>query len=184
MGAVVSKPAVCTQMRTMAMLLLLLSMCVTISVGVTEEEILREDIEEAARESRALADDLAEMLARLGEAQHVDKQHVEEKVDDDEGNEVEGAIKQLASRIRELAVVSAKSGELDIPAEVKDRELKTTLEEVELVAARIQEVSSLSEVDTFEKMANLLNSISENIGKTFGNLKHFDAEDEKVKALT
>merc|ERR1711970_408611 len=71
------------------------------------------------------------------------------------------------------AVVSAKSDGLNIPEKVKERELKTTLKEVELVAARIQEVSSINEVDTFE-----------NIEKTFGNLNHFDTEDEKVKNLT
>jgi len=162
-----------------AVLLLLLSLSYTAPVLGTEEEILREDIAEAAEESRALADDLADMLARLS----ADQGQVEKIVGDDE-NRFEESMDQLVSRIRELAVVSAKSNELNIPENVKERELKTTLKEVELVAARIQEVSSLKEVDTFEKMANLLNSISENIEKSFGNLKHFDAEDEKVKELT
>ena len=67
---------------------------------------------------------------------------------------------------------------------MKERELKTTMQELEQVAARIQDVSSLNEVDTFEKMANLLNSISGNIERSFGNSRHFNAEEEKVKQLT
>jgi len=177
MGTVGSKQADCVEMQ--AVLLLLLSLSYTAPVLGTEEEILREDIAEAAEESRALADDLADMLARLSE----DQGQVEKTVGDD-GNKFDEAMDQLVSRIRELAVVSTKSNELNIPEKVKERELKTTLKEVELVAARIQEVSSINEVDTFEKMANLLNSISENIEKTFGNLNHFDTEDEKVKNLT
>merc|ERR1712212_128067 len=177
MGTVGSKQAHCVEMQ--AVLLLLLPLSFTAPVLGTEEEILREDIAEAAEESRALADDLADMLARLS----ADQGQVEKVVGDDE-NKFEESMDQLVSRIRELAVVSAKSNELNIPENVKERELKTTLKEVELVAARIHEVSSLKEVDTFEKMAKLLNSISENIEKSFGNLRHFDAEDEKVKELT
>ena len=164
-------------MRVVLSLVLSLSHAV-LSFG-TEEEILREDIADAAEESRALADDLADMLARLS----ADNEQVEKTVGDDE-NKVEVALEQLVSRIRELAVVSTKSSELKIPEEVKERELKTTMKELELVAARIQDVSSLNEVDTFEKMANLLNSISGNIERSFGNSRHFNAEEEKVKQLT
>merc|ERR1711970_1098772 len=179
MGIVVSKQAHCVEMQTVLLLLLVLSLSHAVPVLDTEEEILREDIAEAAEESRALADDLADMLARLS----ADQGQVEKTVGDDE-NKFEEAMDQLVSKIRELALVSAKSNELSIPEKVKQRELKTTLKEVELVAAKIQEVSSLKEVNTFGEMANILNSISENIEKTFGNSKQFDAEEDKIKELT
>ena len=143
-----------------------------------EDDILKEEIAEAAEESRALADELAEMLARLDGNQDRIGKRLESN---DEGSQVEGALKKLVSRIRELAIVSSKSNKLNIPSTIKERELRTTLEQVELVAAKVEEVSSFDEVDTFEKMAKLLKSISDIIERRF---RKSNENDDKVDLLT
>merc|ERR1711874_689416 len=130
MGAVVSKPACCIEMQTiiLPLLLLLAEHSRAHPMPDAEEESLKEEIAVAAEESRALADELAEMLARLDDNQDPIQRYVDPG---DDGSQVEGALKLLVSKIRELAVVSAKSEELNIPQAVKERELKTTLAEIE-----------------------------------------------------
>ena len=168
-------------MQTLFLVILIIgSLIQAAPIPDVEDEILKEEIAAAAEESRALADDLAEMLARLDGNDDQIKKTFETDV---EGNQVDGALKQLVSKIRELAAVSATSNDLNIPEAIKERELKITLEQVELVAARVEEVSSFHEVDTFEKMAKLLKSISENIESKFGKSNNQNVKGEKVKQL-
>merc|ERR1712181_201192 len=64
---------------------------------------------------------------------------------------------------------------------VKEQELRKTLEQLELVAAQIEEAAdtadSIEEVDTIEKIAKLLQSIS---NKVEANNEDDDDDDEEV----
>ena len=130
-----------------------------------DEDILKQDIEEAAEESRALADELAAMLSNLNSENDPNDRRPKNTND---GAEVEDAMQDLAFKIRELAKVSSKSSSLDIPEKVKEKELRTTLAEVELVAKKVEEVQTFEEVDTFEEMVHLLESVSNSIEQKFG----------------
>merc|ERR1712106_1135972 len=198
MGAVESQLAGGIQMEPFLVVFLSgITLVIAGPVPTIEDDILKSEIEAAAEESRALADDLAEMLASLDE----EKDQIEKNNNFDVNeNKVETELRQLVKRIRELAVVSAQSNELDIHPTIKEKELKTTLEQLELVAVKVEEVSSFHEVDTFEEMAQLLQSISNSIERKVGksSIKHetndqgielssntieFDGIDEMIRSI-
>ena len=102
--------------------ILILAMTCTFSDASPEEdpgdELLRSEIESAARESRALADDLAAMLARL-EAEENREDAVEAAVIGD-NEKVKEALIEMVDKIEELAKASEDSNLSQIEGAVKN----------------------------------------------------------------
>jgi len=142
-----------------------------------EDEILRSEIESAARESRALADDLAAMLARL-EAEENREDAVDAAVIGD-NEKVKEALTEMVDKIEELAKASEDSNLSQIAGAVKkenirEEELEKTLEELEIVALQIEEVASSAgssdEIDAIEEAAVLLQTVSDKVEKKTNNI--------------
>ena len=140
------------------------------ALAESNDDILRSEIESAARESRALADDLAAMLARL-EAEE-DRQDAVEAAVVGDNEKVKGALKEMVDKVEELAKVSEESNVSKIAGLVKEErlkedELKKTLEELEIVAIQIEEVASsvnsTEEIDAIEEAAIVLQGVSKKV---------------------
>jgi len=147
------------------------------------DEILRSEIESAAKESRALADELAAMLARL-EAEEDREEAVEAAVVGD-NKKVKEALTEMVDKIEELAEASEVSNLSKLTGAVKnekirEEELKNTLEELEIVASQIEEVASSAQssddINAIETMAELLQSVSDKVEEKTNNI---DSDNEK-----
>jgi len=147
------------------------------------DEILRSEIESAARESRALADDLAAMLARL-EAEESREDAVDAAVIGD-NKKVKEALTEMVDKIEELAKASEDSNLSQIAGAVENErinedELERTLEELEIVAIQIEEVASSAdsavEIDAIEQAAVLLQAVSDKVEE---KTKNIDKGNEK-----
>jgi len=147
------------------------------------DEILRSEIESAARESRALADDLAAMLARL-EAEESREDAVDAAVIGD-NKKVKEALTEMVDKIEELAKASEDSNLSQIAGAVENErinedELERTLEELEIVAIQIEEVASSAdsavEIDAIEQAAVLLQTVSDKVEE---KTKNIDKGNEK-----
>jgi len=158
--------------------ILILAFTVTLSAAHPEadpgDEILRSEIESAAKESRALADDLAAMLARL-EAEENREEAVDAAVIGD-NEKVKEALTEMVDKIEELAEVSEDTKIIsEVKKEnIKEGELEKTLEELEIVALQIEEVASsagsLKEIDAIEEAAVLLQTVSDKVEKKTKNI--------------
>merc|ERR1712212_1063544 len=144
------------------------------------DEVLKSEIEQAASESRHLADELAGMLDRLEIEE--DRSAAVNAAVLGEQEEVEAALKVMVEKIENLAQASEDSSSETVSGlvkkkRVKEQELRKTLEQLELVASQIEEAAdtadSIEEVDTIEKIAKLLQSIS--------NKVEANNEDESIK---
>ena len=139
-----------------------------------EDEILRSEIESAAKESRALADDLAAMLARL-EAEENREDAVDAAVIGD-NKKVKEALTKMVDKIEDLAEASEDSrASSTIKKEnIPEEELEKTLEELEIVALQIEEVASSAatseEIDAIEEAAVLLQTVSDKVEKKTENI--------------
>lgn len=134
---------------------------------------LRSEIEEAARDSRQLADDLAGMLARL-EEDVVDPLE-EEAVDAallEDNSDVEVALQEMIKRIGKLAETTEEQGRDNSGGSVtkereEEEELHETLLELENVAKEIEFVAATtnkkSDTAAIESMAKILKEVSERI---------------------
>ena len=135
-----------------------------------DDDVLREEIEEAASDSRLLADELEAMLARL-EVDDSRQDAVEAAVvGDDLG--VETALEEMLDKLNNLETVAKEDlevpelkGTLDEKIE-KEEELKKTLETLEAVAKQIEDVSSDKDVKTIEDISELLETINDKIEKS------------------
>merc|ERR1711874_4812 len=134
------------------------------------DEVLKSEIEQAASESRHLADELAGMLDRLEIEE--DRSAAVNAAVLGEQEEVEAALKVMVEKIENLAQASEDSSSETVSGlvkkkRVKEQELRKTLEQLELVASQIEEAAdtadSIEEVDTIEKIAKLLQSISNKV---------------------
>jgi len=143
--------------------------------------LLREEIESAAIESRHLADELGAMLARL-EAEEAQSEAVEAAVIGDQ-EVVEEALKEMVDKIENLAKASENSNLDNIAGlvnekRVEDNELRKTLEQLESLAAQIEETAAsadyLEDEGSIDKVAKLLQSVSDRIR----NNNNEDNEDE------
>merc|ERR1711936_255579 len=146
------------------------------------DKVLKSEIEQAASESRHLADELAGMLDRL-EIEEERSAAVNAAVLGEQ-EEVEAALKVMVEKIEKLAKASEDSSSETVSGlvkkkRVKEQELRKTLERLELVASQIEEAAdtadSIEEVDTIEKIAKLLQSIS---NKVEANNEDDDDEEE------
>merc|ERR1712223_1581841 len=134
------------------------------------DEVLKSEIEQAASESRHLADELAGMLDRL-EIEEERSAAVNAAVLGEQ-EEVEEALKVMVEKIENLAKASEETSSETVSGlvkkkRVKEQELRKTLEQLELVASQIEEAAdtadSIEEGDTIEKIAKLLQSISNKV---------------------
>ena len=138
------------------------------------DEILRSEIESAAKESRALADDLAAMLARL-EAEENREEAVDAAVLGD-NKKVKDALTKMVDKIEELAEASEDSQASNTVKKenIQEEELEKTLEELEIVALQIEEVASSAgtseEIDAIEEAAVLLQTVSDKVEKKTENI--------------
>merc|ERR1711936_1041514 len=148
------------------------------------DKVLKSEIEQAASESRHLADELAGMLDRLEIEE--DRSAAVNAAVLGEQEEVEAALKVMVEKIENLAKASEDSSSETVSGlvkkkRVKEQELRKTLEQLELVASQIEEAAdtadSIEEVDTIEKIAKLLQSIS---NKVEANNEDDDDEDDEV----
>jgi len=128
----------------------------------TNDDELRSEIENAAEESRQLADDLSSMLARLEigpRDEEVDVEILEENA------VLEDSLQEMIQRIENLAKTTEEgnggSEELE-----QEEELKDTLLQLETVAKEIEEVaedSDDSDQQSIQDMTKILKDISERI---------------------
>jgi len=130
------------------------------------DEELRFEIEDAAKDSRQLADDLASMLARLEDVESLRTEKTVEVLEENAG--VEQALEEMISRINNLAALTINSGSGSVDSELEqEEELHDTLLELENVAKEI-EVVAASDDDAatsadIEKMASILKEVSQRI---------------------
>merc|ERR1712083_1220798 len=158
--------------------ILILAITVTLSAANPEsdlgDEILRSEIESAAKESRALADDLAAMLARL-EAEEKREEAVDAAVLGD-NKKVKEALTKMVDKIEELAEASedSQASKTVKKENIQEEELEKTLEELEIVALQIEKVASSAgtseEIDTIEEAAVLLQTVSDKVEKKTENI--------------
>ena len=135
-----------------------------------DDDELRDEIEEAASDSRLLADELEAMLARL-EVDDSRQDAVEAAVvGDDLG--VETALEEMLDKLSNLETVAKEDlkvpelkGTLDEKI-AKEEELKKTLETLEEVAKQIEDVSSDKDIKTIEDISELLETINDKIEKS------------------
>merc|ERR1712106_608542 len=186
--AVVGWPALTVVIRyKMLPTILILAVACMLSAANTEadpaDEILRSEIESAAKESRALADELAAMLARL-EAGEDRKEAVEAAVVGD-NKKVKEALTEMVDKIEELAKASEVSNLSKLTGAVENEriredELKNTLEELVIVASQIEEVASSAQssddINAIETMAELLQNVSDKVEEKTNNI---DSDNEK-----
>jgi len=146
------------------------------------QDILREEIESAALESRHLADELGAMLARL-EAEEEQSEAVEAAVIEEQ-EVVEEALKEMVDKIENLAKASEDTNLENIAGlvsekRVEENELRKTLEQLELLAAQIEETAAsadyLDDEGSIDKIAKLLQSVSDRIRTNSGD----DIDDEE-----
>merc|ERR1712025_353449 len=151
------------------------------------QEILREEIESAAIDSRHLADELGAMLARL-EAEEAQSEAVGAAVLEEQ-EEVEEALKEMVDKIEDLAKASEGSNleniaELVSEERVKEEELRKTLEQLELLAAQIEETAAsadyLDDEGSLDKVARLLQSVSDRIKEN--NDEDSDDDEEAIRS--
>jgi len=142
-----------------------------LGLGHAQNFQLRSEIEDAARDSRQLADDLAGMLARL-EVQDSREEETELEVLE-ENTEVEAALKEMIARIENLSLNTEKevsgsslAGILEAERAQED-ELRDTLVELESVAKDIELVAATTDKKSdslaIENMAKILKDVSERI---------------------
>ena len=143
------------------------------------DDILRAEIEEAALDSKLLADELAEMLARL-ELDEDREDAVEAAVKGDD-LKVETALQDMLDKLEGLEIVANQNadtpefkGNLEEKIE-KEVELIKTLETLETVAKEIDDVSSVKQLKTIDEMTELLQRINEKIESSV-------SDDEKSKS--
>jgi len=161
--------------------ILILAVSCAISAAKPEadpaDDILRSEIESAAKESRALADELAAMLARL-EAEDDRIEAVEAAVVGDT-QKVKEALTEMVDKIEELAEASEDSNLSKLAGAVKgerlnEEELRKTLEELEIVATQIEDVASSADssgdIIAIEKMAKLLQTVSDKVKEKTKNI--------------
>ena len=108
----------------------------------TDDQLL-DDIEEAARESRRLADDLANMLASL-ETLEAQGEAVEAAVRGDE-EQLDIALADMLEKVQELATASLETDSAKLSSVVNreradENELQRAIEEIEKVTQQIQGV--------------------------------------------
>jgi len=146
------------------------------------QEILREEIESAAIESRHLADELGAMLARL-EAEEEQSEAVEAAVLEEQ-EVVEEALKEMVDKIEDLARASEDTNLENIAGlvsekRVEESELRKTLEQLELLAQQIEETAASADYSddegSIDKIAKLLQSVSDRIRTNSGD----NGEDEE-----
>merc|ERR1712106_1227662 len=186
--AVVGWPALTVVIRyKMLRTILILAVACMLSAANPEadpaDEILRSEIESAARESRALADDLAAMLARL-EAEESRENAVDAAIIGD-NKKVKEALTEMVDKIEELAKASEVSNLSKLTGAVENEriredELKNTLEELVIVASQIEEVASSAQssddINAIETMAELLQNVSDKVEEKTNNI---DSDNEK-----
>merc|ERR1712055_155108 len=134
------------------------------------DEVLKSEIEQAASESRHLADELAGMLDRLEIEE--DRSAAVNAAVLGEQDEVEAALKEMVDKIEKLAEASEDTSSETVSGlvkkkRVKEQELRKTLEQLELVASQIEEaadsVESDEDVNSLDKISRLLQSISDKV---------------------
>ena len=162
---------------------LLISCLALAGLSITDptDDLLRLEIEEAASDSRLLADELADMLARL-EADESRQEAVEAAVEGDD-IKVESALQEMLVKLENLEKVASedsKTSELKGTLEEKlekEEELRKTLETLETVAQEIKDVSSANDLQTADDVTQLLDSINDNIeAKTGSSSKEGDLQ--------
>ena len=179
-----------------ALLLPLLSCCLAGPTDSTDA-LLRLELEEAASDSRLLAEELADMLARL-DTENSRQEAVEAAVVGDEVR-VEAALQEMLSKLEGLEqVASEDSGSLELKGSLEDKirkeeELRQTLETLETVASEIKDVSSEKDIKTIDDMTKLLDSINDKIeakaGTPFKSSEelqtalHLNGIDEMIRSL-
>merc|ERR1719402_792804 len=136
-----------------------------VAANPLNEERLRTEIEDAARDSKQLAEDLAGMLARL---EVEDASEVAVEVLQEEA-EVEGALKEMIERIENLAEIAEVDSESGVKTKTgEEEELRDTLIELESVAKEIEFVAATTDKKSkdntsIEKMAKVLQDVSNRI---------------------
>ena len=168
------------QMGSLSMILSVLCLLLSVTGGRATDEELRLEIEEAASDSRLLADELADMLARL-EVDNSRQEAVEAAVLGDD-IKVESALQEMLDKIEKLETVANEDletpelrGTLEEKIE-KEEELRQTLETLETVAKQIEDVSSVKDLKTIDDMTELLQKINDKIEDSV------DAETGKTKS--
>merc|ERR1711936_79304 len=130
------------------------------------DEVLKSEIEQAASESRHLADELAGMLDRLEIEE--DRSAAVNAAVLGEQEEVEAALKVMVEKIENLAKASEDSSSETVSGlvkkkRVKEQELRKTLEQLELVASQIEEAAdtadSIEEVGVTQLSEQLLDVV-------------------------
>ena len=185
-------------MGSLSMILSILCLLLSVTGGRATDEELRLEIEEAASDSRLLADELADMLARL-EADNSRQEAVEAAVLGDD-IKVESALQEMLDKIEKLETVANEDletpelrGTLEEKIE-KEEELRQTLETLETVAKQIEDVSSVKDLKTIDDMTELLQKINDKIedsvdaetGKTKSGVKtalHLNGIVDMIKSL-
>ena len=147
------------------------------------DENFKSEIETAVAESESLANDLANMLARMERrddksgiltkmSRHklaMNKQMNTEQTisfpesDSLTNNRVSKAVQAMASIIHKLSTSTGDSDESQLTS--------LTIEQLQFVASQVEEVSSFYDVDTVEEMLNLLKSISDKLELMFKEIK-------------
>ena len=177
---------------------LLVSWCLArLSLADSTDDLLRLELEEAASDSRLLAEELAGMLARL-ETENTRQEAVEAAVVGDD-LKVEAALQEMLSKLEGLEEVASEDsssvvlkGSLEEKIK-KEEELRETLETLETVASEIKDVSSDKDIKTIDDMTQLLDSINDKIEAKAGSpLKnseelqtalHLNGIDEMIRSL-
>ena len=156
-----------------SLVLLLLLSVVSFQHVSAQDDLLRAEIEEAAFDSKILADELAAMLARL-EVDDSRQEAVEAEVIGDD-IKVESALKEMLDKIESLELAAEDNadtpeftGTLEERIE-KETELIKTLETLETVAKEIDEVSSVKQLKTIDEMTELLTRINSKIENSVGD---------------
>jgi len=136
---------------------------------LSQDTRLRSEIEDAARDSKQLADDLAGMLSRL---------EVQDSRDDrgldvlEENSEIEAALEEMIERIERLSANTEAESDSSLAGilsaeKAQEDELRDTLIELENVAKDIELVAATTEKKSdsiaIENMAKILQDVSERI---------------------
>ena len=184
-------------MVSRSLLPLLLCWLVSSSLADSTDDLLRLELEEAASDSRLLAEELAGMLARL-DTENSRQEAVEAAVVGDDVK-VEAALQEMLSKLESLEeVASEDSRSVELKGSLeekikKEEELRETLETLETVASEIKDVSSDKDIKTIDDMTKLLDSINDKIEAKAGSpLKnseelqtalHLNGIDEMIRSL-
>ena len=184
-------------MVSRSLLPLLLCWLVSSSLADSTDDLLRLELEEAASDSRLLAEELAGMLARR-DTENSRQEAVESAVVGDDVK-VEAALQEMLSKLESLEeVASEDSRSVELKGSLeekikKEEELRETLETLETVASEIKDVSSDKDIKTIDDMTKLLDSINDKIEAKAGSpLKnseelqtalHLNGIDEMIRSL-